>query len=95
MEYEIEYECFKRGITSPTPYVLPYGTPLDLYEESIKSTECLFNPILVQKYNPGLSELLISLVHNLDQRKEKNYNMNQLINNIILSGGNTNLVNFG
>lgn len=95
MEYDLEYENFKRGVTPPTPYVLPDGTPLDLYEECIKSTECLFNPIIVQKYNPGLSEILISLVHNLDQRKEKNYNINHLVNNIILSGGNTNLVNFG
>ena len=95
MEYELEYENYRRGSTSATPYVLPDGTPLDLYEECIKSTEALFNPILVQKYNPGLSEILISLVHNLDQRKERNYNLNQLLNNIVLSGGGTNLMNFG
>lgn len=94
MEYTLEYENYKRGITQPTAYILPDGTPIDLHEECIKPTESMFNPTLVQKFSPGIIQMLTQLILNLEERKEKNYNLHSLVNNIVVSGGNTLIPNF-
>lgn len=94
MEYSLENENYKRGITQPTSFILPDGTPLDIYEECIKPAESMFNPTMIQKFSPSITHMIQSLIHNLDTRKEKNYNLHQLVNNIIISGGNSLLPNF-
>jgi actin, other eukaryote len=38
--------------------------------------------------------MITSLIENLENRKEKNFDLNQLVNNIVLSGGNTLIPNF-
>ena len=93
-EYAAEYDNYRRGITQPLAYVLPDGTPIDLHEECIQPVESMFNPTMVQKFSPGITQILSSLIDNLHERKEQNYNLNQLLNNIVLSGGNTLIPNF-
>lgn len=71
-------------------YKLPDGHSIQLGAERFRSTEILFNPQLVGDESPGLHELasLAIAKTDLDLRPI-------LYQNVILSGGNTLLKNFG
>lgn len=71
-------------------YKLPDGHTIQLGAERFRSTEILFNPQLIGDESPGLHELasLAIAKTDLDLRPT-------LYQNLILSGGNTLLKNFG
>ncbi|ODV79158.1 Actin/actin-like protein [Suhomyces tanzawaensis NRRL Y-17324] len=71
-------------------YKLPDGHQIKLGSERFRSTEILFNPLLIGDESPGLHELTNLAISktDLDLRPI-------LYQNIILSGGNTLLKNFG
>ncbi|CAH6720550.1 actin [[Candida] jaroonii] len=71
-------------------YKLPDGHNLQLSSERFRSTEILFNPQLIGDESPGISQLT-----NLSITKTDIDLRPTLYSNIILSGGNTLLRNFG
>lgn len=84
MEYNEEKNNFKRGLKDPNMFTLPDGTSVDLYEEVIKAPECLFKPKMIEKYEPGLSEIIVHCAKNVKNEELRRY----LLERIVLSGGN-------
>lgn len=85
MDYSEELNIYKRGLRDPEMFTLPDGTTVDLYDESIKAPEALFNPKLIEKYEPGLHEIILHCIKMLPNEELKR----QLSQKIVLSGGNT------
>lgn len=68
-DFSEESNNYRRG-TSASPaytYELPDGTRMFLEEERIKCTECIFNPNMINRYDPGLNEALSFCLENLEE----------------------------
>ena len=90
MDYTIEYENFKRGETAGQFYQLPDGMLIEVAEEMVKAPELIFNQKLVGKYEPGLQEIMNACV----QGVEGDHVKRELLQNVVLSGGNTKIRDF-
>lgn len=73
-----------------TSYKLPDGHSLQLGVERFRSPEILFNPQLIGNESPGIHELTSLAINKTDLDLRPT-----LFQNIILSGGNTLIKNFG
>lgn len=73
-----------------TTYTLPDGHELYLGAEKFQSLEILFNPQLIGDESPGLHELISLAVNKTDLDLRPH-----LYQNLLLSGGNTLITNFG
>jgi len=73
-----------------TTYTLPDGHELHLGAEKFRAPEILFNPQIIGDESPGLHELISLAVDKTDLDLRP-----QLYQNLLLSGGNTLLKNFG
>ncbi|CUM46415.1 uncharacterized protein AC631_04524 [Debaryomyces fabryi] len=71
-------------------YKLPDGHTIQLGAERFRSTEILFNPQLIGDESPGLHELASLAIAKTDMDLRP-----VLYQNVVLSGGNTLLKNFG
>ncbi|KAI5961682.1 ARP1 [Candida theae] len=73
-----------------TTYTLPDGHEIHLGAEKFRAPEILFNPHLIGDESPGLHELVALAINKTDLDLRPH-----LYQNLLLSGGNTLLTNFG
>jgi len=84
-DFKNELEQMKGSSIIEETYETLYGKEIKLKNERFMAPECLFNPLLIGKETPSLSEKIIESISLCDMNLQKS-----LYGNIILSGGSSN-----
>jgi len=84
MDYQKEVETFRKQSNKYSTYVLPDQTKIKVGEEMIKCPEIIFNPSLANKQFPGVHQVVFDCLSKCENEVRK-----EMIQNVILSGGNT------
>jgi actin beta/gamma 1 len=79
-----ELEIMKTSLDNEKIFKTPEGEDIKLRNELFMAPECLFQPILLGKELPSLSESIIQSISSCDMNLRR-----KLYNNIILSGGSS------
>lgn len=88
--FEEEVEKYKSGAKDAVVYDLPDGEKIELKEEIVQSAELLFNPKIGGYNQAGVTDMIMSCLEKIEIEKR-----NDLLSNVILSGGNTKIDGFG
>ena len=84
LDYQEEIIRYQKGFTKDIQYRLPDGSVVMIGSELIEATECIFNPALAGSSEAGLTDLIREVLQKIDSDQR-----NEMMNSIILCGGNT------
>lgn len=87
---DFEAECAEASSVEAQEYTLPDGGIIRITDECFRAPEVLFQPSLIGKEAPGISNLAYAAITKceIDVRRE-------MFGSMIVSGGTTQLPNFG
>ena len=84
LEYKEELIRYQKGFSKDIQYRLPDGSNLMIGSELIEASECLFNPALAGSSEAGLVDIIREVLQKIEPEQR-----NEMMNSIILTGGNT------